>query len=125
MTTFICTVCQNRIKEYGTNVECGYYNCICPMVEDTTKLYDKSFLCKYFIHVRNKNKQTCKAKHRYKYKYDALKVAKDKYLENKSKRLRPYKCDQCGKWHLSSMVSPEYNPKEEYERAKANNKLYD
>lgn len=42
MPTFICTVCQNRIKERGSNVDCGYYNDTRPMIEDTTKLYDKS-----------------------------------------------------------------------------------
>lgn len=54
MSTFICTVCQNRVKEYGSKVNCGYYNDIRPMIENTTKLYDKSFLCPHFIHVRYK-----------------------------------------------------------------------
>lgn len=40
MSTFICTVCQNRIKERGSKVDCGYYNDTRPMIEDTTKLYD-------------------------------------------------------------------------------------
>lgn len=54
MSTFICTVCQNRIKEHCSNVDCGYYNDTRPMIEDTTKLYDKSFLCSHFVHVRYK-----------------------------------------------------------------------
>lgn len=62
MPTFICTVCQNRIKERGSKVDCGYYNDTRSMIEDTTKLYDKSFLCPHFIHVRYKNMDTCKSK---------------------------------------------------------------
>lgn len=62
MSTFICTVCQNRIKEHGSKVDRGYYNDTRPMIEDTTKLYDKSFLCPHFVHVRYHNIDVCKSK---------------------------------------------------------------
>ena len=104
MSTFICTVCQNRIKERGSNVDCGYYNDTRPMIEDTTKLYDKSFLCPHFIHVRYKNMNTCKLKKKYSCRYDALCAAKTLFV-NSSKILRSYKCSVCKSWHLTHECS--------------------
>lgn len=124
MSTFICTVCQNRIKERGSKVDCGYYNDTRPMIEDTTKLYDKSFLCPHFVHVRYRNICTCKSKKKYSCKYDALCAAKTLFI-NSSKILRPYKCSVCKSWHLTHECSDGYNPVEEYNKARKTNRLYD
>lgn len=124
MPTFICTVCQNRIKEHGSKVDCGYYNDTRPMIEDTTKLYDKSFLCSRFVHVRYKNIDTCKSKKKYCCRYDALCAAKTIFI-NSSKVLRPYKCKVCKSWHLTHECQDEYNPKQEYDKARKAHRLYD
>lgn len=124
MPTFICTVCQNRIKEHGSNVDCGYYNDTRPMIEDTTKLYDKSFLCSRFVHVRYKNIDTCKSKRKYSCRYDALCAAKTIFVNN-SKVLRPYKCKICKSWHLTHECQDGYNPKQEYDKARKAHRLYD
>ncbi len=124
MPTFICTVCQNRIKEHGSKVDCGYYNDTRPMIEDTTKLYDKSFLCPHFVHVRYHNIDVCKSKKKYSSKYDALCAAKTVFI-NHSKVLRPYKCKMCKFWHLTHQCNSNYNPEEEYNKARKSNRLYD
>lgn len=122
--TFICTVCQNRIKEHGSNVTCKCFDSDVPMIEDTTKFYDKSFLCKYFNHVRNRNKKACINKTNYKYYFDALKVAA-KFAMNQGKIMRPYCCDVCKKYHLTSKVSKYYDPVSEYQKRVKENQLYD
>lgn len=95
-----------------------------PMIEDTTKLYDKSFLCPHFIHVRYHNIDVCKSKKKYSSKYDALCAAKTVFI-NKSKVLRPYKCKMCKFWHLTHQCNSNYNPEEEYNKARKSNRLYD
>lgn len=121
--TFICTVCQNRIKEHGSNVTCKCFDFDVPMIEDTTKLYDKSFLCEHFNHVRNKEKKTCVNKTDYKYCFDALKVAA-KLAMNQGKIMRPYQCNVCKKYHLTSKVSKYYDPVSEYKKRVKENQLY-
>lgn len=123
MTTFICTVCQNRIIEHGSNVECVCYNDTRSMIEDTTKLYDKSFLCPHFIHVNKRNEQVCKSKHVFKYKYDALKCAYDVFNKNGT-MLMPYKCRVCHSYHLTHNCSNDYNPAEEFNKFKNTGNLY-
>lgn len=124
MPTFICTVYQNRIKEHGSNVDCGYYNDTRQMIEDTTKLYDKSFLCPHFCHVRYHNIGVCKSKKKYDNRYDALCAAKMIFV-NSSKTLRPYKCKMCKFWHLTHQCNSNYNPEKEYDKARKANRLYD
>lgn len=124
MPTFICTVCQNRIKEHGSNVDCGYYNDTRQMIEDTTKLYDKRFLCPHFVHVRYHKMSVCKSKKKYSSKYDALCAAKTVFINN-SKVLRPYKCKICKFWHLTHQCNSNYNPEKEYNKARKANRLYD
>ena len=124
MHTFICTVCQNRIKEHGSSVVCKCFDSEVPMIEDTTKLYDKSFLCKHFNHVRNKEKKTCADKTLYTYYFDALKFAA-KQAMIKGKILRPYHCSVCGKYHLTSKVSEHYDPVSEYQKRLKKNQIYD
>lgn len=123
MTTFICTVCQNRIMERGDNVECGYYNDTRSMIEDTTKLYDKSFLCPHFIHVNKRNEQVCKSKTIFKYRYDALKCASDVFKKDGT-MLMPYKCRVCHNYHLTHNCSNDYNPVEEFNKFKNTGNLY-
>ena len=94
------------------------------MIEDTTKLYDKSFLCPHFCHVRYHNIDVCKSKKKYSSKYDALCAAKTVFI-NKSKVLRPYKCKMCKFWHLTHQCNSNYNPEEEYNKARKSNRLYD
>ena len=124
MCTFICTVCQNRIKEHGSKVDCKCFSNDIPMIEDTTKLYDKSFLCESFIHVRDKDKEICANKTTYKYYFDALKSAA-KIAMNKGKVVRPYHCNICKKYHLTSEVSQRYDPVSEYISRIKRDKLYD
>lgn len=124
MPTFICTVCQNRIKEHGSSVLCGYDNITHDMIEDTTKLYDKSFLCPNFIHVRGKNIDTCKSKKVYSCRYDALCAAR-KIFNSSGNILMPYKCKICKRWHLTHNCSDGYNPQDEYAKARNEHRLYD
>lgn len=122
--TFICTVCENRIKEHASYVTCKCFSKDVPMIEDTTKLYDKSFLCKYFDHIRNRDKKICSNKQAYKYYFDAIKAAA-KLAMNKGKVMRPYRCDICNKYHLTSEVSKYYDPVSEYKQRVRKNKIYD
>lgn len=123
MCVFICTVCQNKIKEYGSFVECKCFSEKQPMIEDTTKLYDKSFLCKNFIHIRFNDKKTCKNKKQFSYYFDALKQASKVALKD-DKILKPYKCRECKKYHLTSSFIGYYDPISEYKNRLKNNKLY-
>lgn len=125
---FVCTTCQNRIKEHGSLVDCFAFGNDIQMLKDTTKLYDKSFICENYKRVDKvsyKQKESCQKKKVYKYKYDALLSAK-KIFESNSKLLRPYRCDNCGKWHLSTFRgTKDYNPIEEFNKYDNERKYYD
>lgn len=124
MCTFICTVCQNKIKEHGSFVECKCYSGKQAMVEDTTKLYDKSFLCKNFIHIRVHDKETCKHKKQFSHYFDALECAAKLALK-RNQILKPYQCRVCKKYHLTSSFIGYYDPVSEYQKRLKNHKLYD
>lgn len=128
MCTFCCTTCQKKIKEHGSLVDCEVFGLDYPMIENTTKLYDKSFLCSGYVHKEKISKQaiqTCKSKMVFRYKYDALRNAW-KIHKKENKILRPYKCEVCGKWHLTTFRGVlEYNPTEEFLKAKNAQKFYD
>lgn len=94
------------------------------MIEDTTKLYDKSFLCPHFIHVRERNKKVCREKTSYTYRYEALKFAAKRFIKN-GNVLRPYKCKICHRWHLTSECSDGYDPQEAYLSARKKQRIYD
>lgn len=101
MCVFVCTVCQNKISESCSTCNCKILG-IVEMIEDTTKLYDKSFLCEHFNHVRNKNKENCKKKKRYG-SLEKAQQAKNALAKYQQKYMRIYKCDICRQYHLTTV----------------------
>lgn len=129
MKKYICYSCKNKTNHpvhgapYGKCL-CKTYDKFVELIEDTTKLYDKTGLCPCFSPRDNRDKIKCGNKVVYSYRYDA--VAEAYRIFNKTHRvLMPYKCRICGKWHLTHKVVKGYSPVEEYNYRRKKLKLYD
>lgn len=109
-------------------MDCYYFGLDIPMIEDTTKLYDKSFLCPKYNRIKKHTEhqiKTCKSKKVFKYRYDALKFAKERY-EKTGQIQRPYQCSVCHKWHNTTWLGKSiYNPIQAFQEMEEQHKYYD